>query len=209
MAATSDQVHCYILKKTTQGEKDVTAGLNSNDNGYHQILSLMGIDRTNVQVNRGEFMQPVPSTNPSSSASSQTRKYHLFRDPTITVSCPQSDVATLTRDEYQYLNRSEIIPERRFAVYEFLLQERNKPRAKGSGEQMFLLGQKSQPLPPREKPASFSPSVGSSVLVPSYGPYGSSYYGVVRWVGLFEGRDELMAGVELVSGTHTHTHHSS
>ena len=195
MAAKSEQVHCYILKKTTQGEKDVTAGLNSNDNGYHKILSLMGIERTNVQVNRGEFMQPLPSAaNPSLS---QTHKYHLFRDPTITVSCPQSDVATLTLEEYQYLNRSEIIPERRFAVYELLLKDKER---KDGGRQLAMFGgrDKSQ-APLRVKPASFSPSVGCSVLVPSYGPYGSSYYGVVKWVGLFEGREELIAGVELVS----------
>ncbi len=104
-AECSSKTHCYILKKTTQGEKDVTAGLNSDnskDNGYHKILSLMGIERTNVEVSRGEFVKPVPT---ASTPYTQAHKYHIMRDPTISFSCPQSNVAALTLQEYEFLNQ--------------------------------------------------------------------------------------------------------
>ncbi len=188
MAAPSNsKPHCYILKKTTQGEKDVTAGLNSNDNGYHKILSLMGIQKTNVEVSRGEFVQPAPN---ASASFAQMLKYHILRDTTISFSCFQADVAPLTLRQYEYLNRSEVIPDKRYTVYEHMLSMPDIV-ALTSGEKIG---------PPLcERPASFAPSCGEAVLVPSYGPFGSSYYGVVKWIGQFDGREETMAGIELVS----------
>ena len=37
------------------------------------------------------------------------------------------------------------------------------------------------------------------MVVSDYGPYASSYYGVVRWIGQFDGQEEQMAGIELVT----------
>ncbi|XP_064393287.1 uncharacterized protein LOC135340815 [Halichondria panicea] len=150
----------------------------------------MGIERTNVEVSRGEFVKPVPT---ASTPYTQAHKYHIMRDPTISFSCPQSNVAALTLQEYEFLNRSEVVPERRFTLYEYILKE---PELLEASKRYNV----SQP-PPRKRPASFAPKVGSTVVVSDYGPYASSYYGVVRWIGQFDGQEEQMAGIELTCAT--------
>jgi len=196
-AEDTGKPHCYLLLKTTQGIKDVSAGLGKNDDdGYNHILSLMGIEKTNVQVARGEFMEPA-AVQESSDPNAQ--KYQLFRDPSISIVCPNSDMSPLTHKEHEFLALHEVNPDRRYQLHIYL-QENPIVPAKPKLE-----------LQP--KPASFKPIVGMTVLIPSYGAQGNHYYGKVRWVGVFEGRDDHMAGIELVSnhsmyclstGTSTH-----
>ncbi len=151
----------------------------------------MGIQKTNVEVSRGEFVQPAPT---ASSPFTQTHKYHIMRDPTISFSCVQADIAPLTLSEYKYLNRAEVIPDKRYEVYEHMITRPDIVALAMRG----TLKSTSPPLALPERPASFAPSIGTTVLVPSFGVFGASYYGVVKWIGQFEGRDEKMAGIELV-----------
>ncbi len=179
---SNDKPHCYMLSKTSQGVKDVTAGLNNSDHGYNKILSLMGIERANVQVARGEFMEP----SREEVTDSNNKKFQLFRDPSITVIVPESDMLPLTYEEYDFLGRHEVNPDRRYQLHIYTLENP-------------MPTERTKPTNLKPKPESFKPVVGMTVLVPCYGSGGYSYYGKVRWIGAFEGREDLMTGVELVS----------
>ena len=224
-STSGDQIACYLLKKSTPGVKDVTSAV-GNDGGFNQVLKLMGIERTSVTASEGEFLLPLSTSQTSPGNSPQ--RYYLRRDATITLSCPPSDVAGLTEEEVRYLERAEPTPERRYTLYSYpgfkkFLPSYSEPthtRGSSSNSQGKANEATYKPssLPSREleshrenpsssrSSSSKSASVpshpfetGSTVIVQSVGPHGSSYYGVIKWLGLLPNVQDLMAGIELVS----------
>ena len=210
-AKRSTPIACYILKKSTPAVKDVTSAVD-DDGGFNRMLRLMGIERTTVTLSEGEFLVPLSTSQASSS--SATQQYRLRRDATITVSCPPSDVAGLNEEEVRYLERAEPSPEGRYILYSYpgfekylpsyteptptqatSSQAAKKPYPQHSKE-LESHQEDSKPSRPSKSSSSFPFEIGSTVIVHTHK---SSYYGVIKWLGMLPNVQDLMAGIELVS----------